>query len=147
MIITKTPLRVSFFGGGTDYPSWIKEHGGAVLSTSIDKYSYIQVLRLPPYFPHKTKVVWSHIEEVNDINEIVHPSVRETLRFLDFKDGVSVHYQGDVPARSGLGSSSAFTVGFLHALHGLSDNRPTQEQLAEDAIHIEQNCIKYYKAP
>ncbi len=142
MIITKTPLRISFFGGGTDYPEWVKMHGGAVLSTSIDKYSYINVLRLPPFFPHKTKVVWSKIEEVNNVDEIIHPSVRETLKYFKFDDGISVHYNGDVPARSGLGSSSSFTVGFLHALYGLRGIKPDQKKLAEEAIHIEQNCIK-----
>jgi D-glycero-alpha-D-manno-heptose-7-phosphate kinase len=142
MIITKTPLRISFFGGGTDYPEWVRKHGGAVLSTSINKYSYLHVLRLPPFFPHKHKVVWSKIEEVGHVDDIVHPSVRETLRHLDFHDGVSVHYNGDVPARSGLGSSSSFTVGFLHALHGLRGTVPDRKKLAEEAIHIEQNCIK-----
>src|SRR3989344_1260483 len=117
MIITKTPLRISFFGGGTDYPTWVKEHGGAVLSTSIDKYSYLHLLRLSPFFPYRTKVTYSRIEEINDINEIVHPSVRETLRFMDFNDGLSIHYIGDLPARSGIGSSSSFTVGLLHALY------------------------------
>lgn len=142
MIITRTPLRVSFFGGGTDYPTWVKEHGGAVLSTSIDKYSYIHVLKLPPFFSYKTKVVWSRIEEVNKIDEIIHPSVRETLRFLNYNEGISVHYNGDVPARSGMGSSSSFTVGFLHALYGLKGETPEKKRLAEEAIHIEQNCIK-----
>lgn len=142
MIITKTPLRISFFGGGTDYPTWIKEHGGAVLSTSINKYSYLHVRRLPPFFPYKSKVVWSHIEDVNDIDEITHPSVRETLRYMNFHEGLSIHYNGDVPAMSGLGSSSSFTVGFLHALYGLNGISPDKEKLAREAIHIEQHCIK-----
>jgi D-glycero-alpha-D-manno-heptose-7-phosphate kinase len=142
MVITKTPLRISFFGGGTDYPTWVKEHGGAVLSTSVDKYSYINVLRLPPFFPHKTKVVWSRIEEVQDHDEIAHPSVRETLRFLNFTDGVSVHYNGDVPARSGIGSSSSFTVGFLHALYALRGEKPSRMKLGTEAVHIEQQLIK-----
>jgi len=142
MVITKTPLRISFFGGGTDYPEWVKRHGGAVLSTSINKYSYLYVQRLSPFFPYKTKVVWSRIEEVNDVNEIAHPSVRETLRFMNFNSGVSIHYNGDVPARSGVGSSSSFTVGLLHALYGLNGITPDKKKLAEEAIHIEQNCIK-----
>ncbi|MEK7464438.1 MAG: kinase [Patescibacteria group bacterium] len=142
MVITKTPLRISFFGGGTDYPGWVKEYGGAVLSTSINKYSYLHAIRLPPYFPYKTRVAWSRMEEVNSIDEIAHPSVRETLRFMDFNDGLSIHYNGDVPARSGMGSSSSFTVGFLHALYGLKGISPDRKKLAEEAIHIEQNCIK-----
>lgn len=142
MIITKTPLRISFFGGGTDYPTWVREHGGAVLSTSINKYSYLYVQRLQPFFPYKTKVIWSRIEEVNDIDEIMHPSVRETLRFMKCNDGLSIHYNGDIPARSGMGSSSSFTVGLLHALYGLKGVAPNKQKLAEEAIHIEQNCIK-----
>lgn len=142
MIITKTPLRISFFGGGTDYPTWTKEHGGAVLSTSIDKYSYLHVLRLSPYFPYRTRVAYSRVEEVNNIDEIEHPSIRETLRFMDVSDGLTIHYTGDVPARSGMGSSSSFTVGFLHALYGLKGITPDKKKLAEEAIHIEQNCIK-----
>lgn len=142
MIITRTPLRISFFGGGTDYPTWVKEHGGAVLSTSINKYSYLHVGRRLQFFPYKTKVVWSHVENVNTIDEIIHPSVRETLRFMNFHDGISVYYNGDVPAQSGLGSSSSFTVGFLHALYGLNGVTPDKKRLAEEAIHIEQNCIK-----
>ncbi len=142
MIITKTPLRISFFGGGTDYPSWVEKYGGAVLSTSINKYSYLYVQRLSPFFPYKTKVVWSHIEEVINFEDITHPSVRETIRFLNFNDGLSVHYNGDLPARSGMGSSSSFTVGFLHALYGLKGIAPNKRKLAEEAIHIEQNCIK-----
>lgn len=142
MIITKTPLRISFFGGGTDYPTWVREHGGAVLSTSINKYSYLYVQRLEPFFPYKTKVVWSRIEEVNGVDEIVHPSVRETLRFMNCNEGLSVHYNGDLPARSGMGSSSSFTVGLLHALYGLRGETPDKQKLAKEAIHVEQNCIK-----
>lgn len=141
LVISKTPLRISFFGGGTDYPSWIKEHGGAVLSTSIDKYSYLFVHPLPPFFSFKSKIVWSRIEEVATHNEICHPSVRETLRFMKIHDGVSIHYDGDLPARSGLGSSSSFTVGLLHALYALRGIAPDKKRLASEAIHIEQNCI------
>lgn len=142
MVITKTPLRISFFGGGTDYPAWVKEHGGATLSSSINKYSYLHVIRLPPYFPYKLRIAWSRIEEVNDIDEIVHPSIRETLRFMNLDEGLSIHYNGDLPARSGMGSSSSFTVGFLHALYGLKGATPDKKKLAEEAIHIEQDYIK-----
>lgn len=143
IIISKTPLRISFFGGGTDYPTWVKDHGGAVLSASINKYSYLYVQRLLPFFPYKTKVIWSKIEEVNTVDEIVHPSVRETIRFMKLHDdGLSIHYNGDLPARSGMGSSSSFTVGLLNALYGLKGITPNKQKLAEEAIHIEQNCIK-----
>ncbi|MBI2055297.1 MAG: kinase [Candidatus Sungbacteria bacterium] len=142
MVISKTPLRISFFGGGTDYPTWYRERGGAVLSTTIDKYSYVTVRYLPPFFEHKNLVVWSQIEKVKEIEEIAHPSVRETLKFLKIRDGLGIHYDGDLPARTGLGSSSAFTVGFLNALHALQGRQVAKRQLALDAIHIEQNLIK-----
>ena len=142
MVITKTPLRVSFFGGGTDYPTWYRKHGGAVLSTTIDKYSYITARHLPPFFEHKNLVVWSKIEKVKHRDEIEHPSVRETMRYLGIEDGLGVHYDGDLPARTGLGSSSAFTVGFVHALYALKGMDVTKQKLAEHAIHIEQNMLK-----
>src|SRR5689334_12314693 len=110
MIISKTPYRISFFGGGTDYPKWFKQEGGAVLSTSIDKYCYISCRHLPPFFDNRFRIVWSHIEKVNSIAEILHPAVREGLRFLDFGDteGLEIQHQGDLPARTGIGSSSSF---------------------------------------
>jgi len=142
MIISRTPFRISFFGGGTDYPVWYKEHGGAVLGTTIDKYCYITCRYLPPFFEHKHRVVYSQAELVRDIAEIRHPSVRETLRFMGITEGMEIHHDGDLPARTGLGSSSAFTVGLLHALHALRGDMPSKMQLARDAIHIEQNMIK-----
>lgn len=142
MVITKTPWRISFFGGGTDFPAWYREHGGAVLSTTIDKYGYITCRYLPPFFEHKTLVVWSHIEKVKEAHEILHPSVRETLKFLNFQEGLGIHFDGDLPARTGLGSSSAFTVGLLNALYALRGEEATKHKLASDAIHIEQNLIK-----
>ena len=119
MIITRTPYRVSFFGGGTDYPAWYREHGGAVLSTTIDKYCYLSCRHLPPFFEHRIRIVYSKIESCNEINEIQHPAVREALRYLKFNRGVEIHHDGDLPARSGMGSSSAFTVGLLNALYAL----------------------------
>lgn len=142
MVISKTPWRISFFGGGTDIPAWYREHGGAVLSTAIDKYGYITCRYLPPFFEHKHLVVWSHIEKVKEVHEILHPSVRETLKFLNFHDGVGIHFDSDLPARTGLGSSSAFTVGLLHALYALRGKEISKKQLALDAIHIEQDLIK-----
>ena len=142
MIISKTPFRISFFGGGTDYPVWYKKYGGATLSTTIDKYSYITSLYYPPYFPSKHRVVWSKIELVNASEEILHPSVRETLKYLNFTDGVEIHNSSDLPARSGIGSSSAFTVGLLNALYALRGEFKEKKDLALEAIHIEQNLIK-----
>ena len=142
MIITKTPFRISFFGGGTDFPAWYKENGGAVLSTTIDKYCYISLRRLQPFFSHKHRIVYSKQENVNEINEIIHPAVRETFRFMNITEGLEVHHDGDLPARSGLGSSSSFTVGLLHALYALKGKMITKKQLALEAIHIEQNMIK-----
>lgn len=142
MIITRTPFRISFFGGGTDYPTWFKEHGGAVLSTTIDKYCYISVRKLPPFFDHKHRVVYSKIENVKEIREIEHPSVRAVLNWLDWEYGLEIHHDGDLPARSGLGSSSAFTVGLIHALSGLRGRHITSSDLASSAIHVEQNLIQ-----
>jgi D-glycero-alpha-D-manno-heptose-7-phosphate kinase len=142
MIITRTPYRLSFFGGGTDYPAWYREHGGAVLATTIDKYCYLTVRHLPPFFEHRIRVVYSKIESCNHFEHLQHPAVRETLRFLNVDRGVEVHHDGDLPARSGMGSSSAFTVGLLHALHALNDHMPSKQQLAKESIHIEQELLK-----
>ena len=141
MIITQTPFRISFFGGGTDYPVFYREHGGSVLASTIDKYCYITCRYLPNFFEHKTRIVYSKIELVNEVNEIVHPSVRECLRFMKIDKGLEIHHDADLPARSGLGSSSAFTVGFLQSLHALKGELTTKKQLAQDAIHVEQNLI------
>lgn len=142
MIISRTPFRISFFGGGTDYPAYYNEHGGAVLATSINKYCYITLRYLPPFFDHKHRIVYSNIENVKNISEIQHPSVRETFKFKNVKDGIELHHDGDLPARSGLGSSSSFTVGLLNSLNALQGKMVTKRQLALDAIHIEQNLIK-----
>ena len=142
MIISRTPFRISFFGGGTDYPAWYQENGGAVLGTTIDKYCYITCRYLPPFFEHKYRIVYSQMEYVQDIDEIRHPSARETLKFMEITEGVEIHHDGDLPARTGLGSSSSFTVGLLHALSALKGIVPSKMQLAQDAIHIEQNMIR-----
>lgn len=142
MIISRTPFRVSFFGGGTDYPVWFREHGGAVLATTINKYCYISCRYLPPFFSHGSRIVWSQIELVKDRDEIQHPAVREVLAFLGIREGVELHHQGDLPARTGLGSSSAFTVGVLNALYGLRGVMAGKEQLAREAIHVEQDRLK-----
>jgi len=141
VIITRTPFRISFFGGGTDYPGWFRQHGGAVLSTTIDKYCYISCRFLPPFFEHRHRIVYSKIENVHDIREIEHPAVRAVLDWMRWERGLEVHHDGDLPARSGLGSSSSFTVGLLHALSALKGQYVSKDQLARDAIHIEQNVI------
>ncbi len=141
MIITRTPFRISFFGGGTDYPGWYKENGGTVLSTTIDKYCYISCRPLPPFFKYKHRIVYSKTENAKDTNKIIHPSVRECIRFIDLDHGLEIHHDGDLPARSGLGSSSSFTVGMIHALYGLKGMIKSKRDLALDAIHVEQDLI------
>lgn len=142
MIVSKTPHRISFFGGGTDYPPYYLKHGGKVLGGAIDKYSYINIRKLPPFFNHKHRIVYSNQENVMDIDSIVHPSVRETLRYFDIQDGISIHHDGDIPARSGMGSSSAFTVGLVKSLHALEGKMISKAELTKTAIHIEQNMIQ-----
>src|SRR2546426_10948228 len=142
MIISRTPYRVSFFGGGTDYPVWYREHGGAVLATTINKYCYITCRYLPPFFEHKTRIAYSRMETVNSDHDIRHPAVCGILKFLKIEDGVEIHHDGDLPARTGLGSSSSFTVGLLHALSALKQVMPTKMSLARDAVKIEQELLK-----
>ena len=142
MIISKTPFRISFFGGGTDYPVWYKENQGAVLSTTIDKYCYITARYLPPFFPHKYRIIYSKIETVKNIEEILHPAVRETLKFLDINKGIEIHHDGDLPAKTGMGSSSAFTVGLLNSLYALKGMMVSKEKLAKEAIHIERDILQ-----
>jgi D-glycero-alpha-D-manno-heptose-7-phosphate kinase len=141
MIITRTPFRISFFGGGTDYPAWFQKNGGEVLSTTIDKYCYITCRHLPPFFDYKHRIVYSAIENVKHWDEIKHPAVRGVLSQINCAKGLEIHHDGDLPARSGLGSSSSFTVGLLHALAALKGNYISKEQLARDAINMEQKVI------
>src|SRR6266850_7911815 len=142
MIISRTPFRISFFGGGTDYPAWYREHGGRVLGTAINKYCWITCRYLPPFFEHRFRVVYSKIEDCLNIDEIAHPAVREVLRFLKFDRGVEIHTDADLPGRSGMGSSSAFTVGLLHAVHALQGRMVGKHQLALESIHLEQEILK-----
>ena len=142
MIISRTPFRISFFGGGTDYPAWYREHGGAVLATTIDKYCYLSCRYLPPFFEHRIRIVYSRIENCQSVDEISHPSVREVLRYLNVERGVEIHHDGDLPARSGMGSSSAFTVGLLNALYALKGQMANKQQLAKESIDIEQNWLR-----
>ena len=142
MIISRTPFRISFFGGGTDYPVFYEEKGGAVLSTSINKYCYIICRYLPPFFDHKYRIRYSLREETQTVAGIKHPSVRECLKHIDLNHGVEIQHNADLPAMSGLGSSSAFTVGLLNALYALKGEMITKRQLALEAIRIEQDMIK-----
>lgn len=143
MIISRTPFRVSFFGGGTDYPEWYMNEGGAVLSTTIDKYLYITVRQLPPFFEQRHRIVWSKVETPNDFDEIEHPCLREGLKHFGFdeKVGIDLHYQADLPARSGMGSSSAFAVGMINALTAFKGNHISKQNLALEAINLEQNVL------
>lgn len=141
MIVSQTPYRISFFGGGTDYPAWFRQHGGAVLSTSINKYCYISGRHLPPFFDHTHRIVYSAIECVKTNAEIRHPSVRAVFEFLRVQRGLEIHHDGDLPARSGIGSSSSFTVGLLHALSALEGRALSQRELASLAIFLEQEKI------
>jgi D-glycero-alpha-D-manno-heptose-7-phosphate kinase len=141
MIISRTPFRISFFGGGTDYPTWLDEHEGSILSTTIDKYCYISCRELPPFFDHKYCLVYSNIEYVKNIDDIQHPAVKGVLKWMNWDSGLGVHYDGDLPARSGLGSSSAFTVGLIHSLSALRGNFCSKKSLALNAVHIEQKQI------
>lgn len=142
MIISRTPFRISFFGGGTDYPAWYRKHGGSVLATSIDKYCYITCRYLPPFFEHRYCVIYSKMEYCQSVDEIAHPAVREVLRFLKMDRGVEIHHDGDLPARSGMGSSSAFTVGLLHAMHALQGRMVSKQQLTMESIYLEQEVLR-----
>lgn len=142
MIISRTPYRLSFFGGGTDYPVWYEQHGGSVISTTIDKYCHISCRYLPPFFEHRSRIVYSKIELALSNEQIQHPSVRETLKYMGVTEGLEIHHDGDLPARTGVGSSSSFTVGLIHSLYGLKRTMPTKRQLAEEAIHIERDVLQ-----
>jgi D-glycero-alpha-D-manno-heptose-7-phosphate kinase len=142
MIISRTPFRISFFGGGTDYPDWYLKHGGAVIATAIDKYCYIMCRKLPPFFDHKYAIRYSRIENCAAVKEIKHPTAREVLKYLGIDHGIEINHDGDLPARSGIGSSSSFTVGLLLALYALKGVMPSKMRLALEAIHIEQDLVK-----
>ncbi|HHY87235.1 MAG TPA: kinase [Verrucomicrobia bacterium] len=142
MIISRTPFRISFFGGGTDYPAWYRRHGGAVLAASIDKYCYLTCRYLPPFLEHRIRIVYSRIEQCQTVDEIAHPVVREALRFLKVDRGIEIHHAADLPGRSGMGSSSSFTVGLLHALSALKGKISGKRQLARDGIALEQERLQ-----
>jgi D-glycero-alpha-D-manno-heptose-7-phosphate kinase len=142
MIITSTPLRISFFGGGTDYPVWYREHGGAVLATTIDKSCFITCRWLPPFFEYHSRISYTKVENVSANTEIQHPSVRACLQYLGMNEGVEIHHIADLPARTGLGTSSAFTVGLLHGLYALRNQMRDKHSLAMEAIKVEQEILQ-----
>lgn len=142
MIISRTPHRISFLGGGTDYPEYYMQHGGRVLGAAIDKYCYLNVRKLPPFFTHKHRIVYSKSENVKTLDEIQHPAVRTVLEYLKINYGMSIHHDGDIPARSGMGSSSAFTVGLLKSMHALQGRYISKEELTREAIYVEQELIR-----
>lgn len=142
MIISRTPFRISFFGGGTDFADFFKEHGGAVLSTTFDKYCYVHVRHLPRFFDYRNQVSYSKIERVKTTEEIEHPSVREAMKMLDMHE-LTVTYDADLPARTGLGTSSSFAVGMIQAFYALKGKYVGKKQLADDAIHLERDlCVE-----
>jgi D-glycero-alpha-D-manno-heptose-7-phosphate kinase len=142
MIITKTPFRVSLFGGGTDYPFWYKEHGGEVVSFTIDKYCYLTTRVLPPFFNHNYRIAYSVVETLKSYTEIKHPAVREAIRKYCPDLSLEIHHDGDLPARSGVGSSSAFAVGLIHSLKLLKGQSVTSKELADEAITLEQEILQ-----
>ena len=141
MIISKTPYRISFFGGGTDYPSWFKENKGKILSTTIDKYIYLSLRDLGPYFSYKHRVIWSKVENVSNVKLIQHNVVREMLQYFKVKHGVEIHYQGDLPARSGMGSSSSFVVGLMNAFLIKKKIELSKMNLAKKSIFFEHKIL------
>lgn len=142
MIISRTPVRISFLGGGTDYREYFERKGGAVLGSTIDKYVYVSVNKLSDFFEYKIRVGYSKSELTNNVDKIIHPSVRETLKFKKINGNLDIHIFADLPARTGLGSSSSFTVGLLNALYALEGKKVLKKKLAEEAIYIEQKMIK-----
>ena len=142
MIISKTPYRISFFGGGSDYPSWYLKNGGMVLSSTINKFVYISCRNLPPFFNHNYRIVWSKLETVKKINQINHKPIRKILDYYNIKNGLEIHYDGDLPARSGMGSSSVFVVGLVNLLNNLMGKNITKKNLAKKSIFFEQKILK-----
>lgn len=144
MIISKTPYRISLFGGGTDFDKWFRSNGGLIISTTINKYCYITIRELPSFYKYKTRLVWSLIEEVNKNTNLKHPVVNKVLKYHNYEKGLEIHYDADLPSRSGLGSSSSFTIGFLNAFYQLINRKTSKKKLAYDSIFIEQKLLKEF---
>ena len=141
MIITKTPFRMSFFGGGTDFPDFYKEFGGAVLSSTFDKYCYVNVRHLPRFFDYSTELSYSKTERVTNVEDIMHPAIREAMKMLDMHE-IRLTYEADLPARSGLGTSSSFAVGMLNAFYALKGKYADKKKLADNAIYLERELCR-----
>lgn len=141
MIITQTPFRMSFFGGGTDFPAFYNEHGGAVISTTFDKYCYVNVRHLPRFFDYSTELSYAKTERVADVEDIEHPAIREAMKYLDMHE-IRLTYEADLPARSGLGTSSSFAVGMLNAFYALKGKYADKRRLSDDAIYLERTLCK-----
>ena len=141
MILTKTPFRITFFGGGSDYPDWYLHNGGKVINATINKFCYVSLKELPSFFEYKFRLRYFRTEEAETIDEITHPSIKACLNFMKASEGLELVHQADLPARSGLGSSSTFTVALLHGLNTWQQNKISKRDLALNAIHIEQNII------
>jgi len=142
MIISKTPYRISFFGGGSDYPNWYLKNGGEVISTTINKYIYLSCRNLPPFFNHKHRIVWSRVELVKNSNQIKHKAVKNMMKYFKIKNGLEIHYDGDLPAKSGMGSSSCFVVGLINTIHALKKIKLNKKNLAKKSIYFEQKILK-----
>ena len=141
MVISQTPFRMSFFGGGTDMENYFRKYGGAVLSTTFDKYCYVTVRHLPRFFDYKTHLTYSRMEYVNTYDEIQHPAIRNAMKMLDMHE-IRLTYEADLPARSGLGTSSSFAVGMLNAFYALKGKYADKRKLADDAIYLERVLCK-----
>jgi D-glycero-alpha-D-manno-heptose-7-phosphate kinase len=142
MIITKTPYRISLFGGGTDHPEWFNLNNGHVISFAINRFCYITLRNLPPFFEHKSRFVYSKIEDVNSVDEISHPAIKGVLNYYKYNKPIELHHDGDLPARSGIGSSSSFTVGFILALNALRGFNTSKSELSKSSIHVERKVLK-----
>jgi D-glycero-alpha-D-manno-heptose-7-phosphate kinase len=142
LIISRTPYRISFFGGGSDYPSWYNEYGGEVLSTAIDKYVYLSMRELPLFFKHKYRIVYSKIEIANNLDEIRFNVIKQMIKYYKVKNNLEIHYDGDLPARSGMGSSSSFVVGLIKTFSCFLNNKITKKKLAHASILFEQKILK-----
>lgn len=141
MIIIRTPFRISFFGGGTDYPAWYNEHGGSVISTTINKYSFLVLRKLPKIFDYNYRVRYYEKQETQEIDDISIPVIREAIKYMNYQQGVDITHHGDLPNRTGIGSSSSFSVSLLHGLSVLKNENITKRQLALEAINLEQNIL------
>jgi D-glycero-alpha-D-manno-heptose-7-phosphate kinase len=142
MIIIRTPYRISFFGGGTDYPAWYREHGGCVLSTSINKCSFLVLRKLPEIFDYRYKIRYFNDEVTKSVDNIQMPTIREAIKYMNFEEGLDITHHGDLPNRTGIGSSSSFTVSLIHGLSTLKNEQITKRDLARKAIYLEQNILR-----